>query len=89
MVKKPGEWNRYTITCRGRRIWVMLNGAQVAEMNMTLWTSAKTNPDGSEIPPWLSKPVAELPARGHIGLQGKHAGAPIWFRNVRIKLVDK
>lgn len=85
MVKKPGEWNRYTITCQGRKIWVMLNGVLVTEMDMNLWTSAKTNPDGSEIPSWLSKPVAELPARGHIGLQGKHAGAPIWFRKLRIK----
>ncbi len=88
LVKKPGEWNRYTITCRDRKIWVMLNGVLVTEMDMRLWTSAKTNPDGSEIPSWLSKPVAELPARGHIGLQGKHAGAPIWFRKLRIKKLD-
>lgn len=85
MVKKPGEWNRYTIACQNRKIWVRLNGELVTEMDMDLWTSAKTNPDGSEIPSWLSKPVAELPARGHIGLQGKHAGAPIWFRKLRIK----
>ena len=38
------------------------------------WTSAKTNPDGSDIPRWLSRPVAELPTHGRIGLQGKHAG---------------
>ena len=88
MVKKPGEWNRYTITCRDRKIWVMLNGILITEMDMKLWTSAKANPDGSEIPSWLSKPVAELPARGHIGFQGKHAGAPIWFRKMRIKVLS-
>lgn len=88
MVKKPGEWNRYTITCQDRKIWVRLNGELVTEMDMNLWTSAQTNPDGSEIPSWLSKPVAELPARGHIGLQGKHAGAPIWFRKLRIKVLS-
>lgn len=85
MVKKAGEWNRYTITCVGKKISVMLNGELVTEMDMRKWTSAKTNPDGSEIPSWLSKPVAELPLRGHLGFQGKHAGAPIWFRNIRIK----
>ncbi|MEK7726849.1 MAG: DUF1080 domain-containing protein [candidate division KSB1 bacterium] len=85
MVKKAGEWNRYTITCVGKKISVVLNGALVTEMEMSKWTSAKTNPDGSEIPSWLSKPVAELPLRGHLGFQGKHAGAPIWFRNIRIK----
>ncbi len=83
-VKKPGEWNRMTVTCKGPMIYVVLNGELVTTMDMKLWTSAKTNPDGTEIPPWLSKPVAGLPAKGKIGLQGKHAGAPIWFRNVRI-----
>ena len=85
MVKKAGEWNRYTITCVDKKISVVLNGELITEMDMSLWSSAKTNPDGSEIPSWLSKPVAELPLRGHIGFQGKHAGAPIWFRNIRIK----
>lgn len=85
MVKKAGEWNHYTITCVDKKITVVLNGELITEMDMSRWTSAKTNPDGSEIPSWLSKPVAELPLRGHIGFQGKHAGAPIWFRNIRIK----
>jgi len=85
MVKKPGEWNRLAIECKGKIIRVTLNGEKVTEMNMALWTSAKTNPDGSEIPAWLSTPFAELPTQGRIGLQGKHAGAPIYFRNIKIK----
>jgi len=85
MVKKPGEWNRFTITCKDNMIYVMLNGETVTTMDMKKWTSAKKNPDGSEIPGWLSKPKAELPTHGKIGLQGKHAGAPIWFRNLKIK----
>jgi hypothetical protein len=85
VVKKPGEWNRYTITCQDKMIYIMLNGEQVNQIDMSQWTSAKTNPDGSEIPAWLNKPLAELPTQGHIGFQGKHAGAPIYFRNIRIK----
>jgi hypothetical protein len=88
MVKKPGEWNRFTITCKGQIIKVMLNGMQVNEMNMALWTSAKINPDGSEIPSWLSTPFAELATHGRIGLQGKHAGAPIYFRNLKVKELE-
>jgi len=84
-VKQPGEWNRFTITCAGQRITVELNGEKVTDMDMSLWTSAKTNPDGSEIPAWLSRPFAELATKGRIGFQGKHAGAPIYFRNIRIK----
>lgn len=86
-VKKPGKWNKYTITCKDQMIWVMLNGEMVSEMDMSKWTSATTNPDGSEIPSWLSTPFSELPTHGRIGLQGKHAGAPIWFRNMKVKIL--
>lgn len=84
VVRRPGEWNRMTITCNGPAISVVLNGETINEIDLRQWTSAKKNPDGTEIPPWLSKPWAQLPTRGHIGLQGKHAGAPIEFRNIRI-----
>jgi hypothetical protein len=88
VVKKPGKWNHFTITCQDKMIWVMLNGEMVTEMDMSQWTSAKTNPDGSEIPEWLSTPFAELPTKGYIGFQGKHAGAPIWFKNIKIKELE-
>jgi len=85
MVKKPGNWNRFTIRCVDQRINVALNGERITSIDMSLWTSAETNPDGSDIPSWLSKPLSKLPTKGRIGLQGKHAGAPIWFRNIKIK----
>lgn len=85
VVKEPGEWNHYTITCMDQNIKVELNGQEVTNMDMGQWTSATTNPDGSPIPEWLSTPFAELATQGYIGLQGKHAGAPVWFRNVRVR----
>jgi hypothetical protein len=84
-VKKPGEWNRFTVECGKGKIRVTLNGEAVTDMDMALWKSAKTNPDGSEIPSWLSTPLAELKRNGHVGFQGKHAGAPIEFRNLKIR----
>ncbi len=84
-VKKPGEWNRMTIRCVDQKIDVALNGAAIVSMDMSLWTSATKNPNGTDIPSWLSKPLAELRTKGRIGLQGKHAGAPIWFRNLKIR----
>lgn len=84
-VKKPGKWNKMSITSNDQNISVKLNGKVVTEMDMSLWTSGTTNPDGSEIPKWLSTPFAELPTKGKIGFQGKHAGAPIWFRKIKIK----
>ena len=87
-VKKPGEWNRFTVTCQDKMIYVMLNDQLVTEMDMSRWTSAKTNPDGSEIPAWLSTPFSELPTHGKIGLQGQHADASVWFRQVKVKVLD-
>ena len=66
-------------------IYVVLNNELVNTINLAQFTSAQQNPDGSKVPEWLSKPPAELPLRGYIGLQGKHAGAPIYFRNLKIK----
>ena len=65
-------------------ISIVLNGTLVNECNMNDYTSAKKNPDGTNIPSWLSNPMATLELRGHIGLQGKHAGAPIYFKNVKV-----
>jgi len=62
-----------------------VNGAVTVDTDLSPWTSAKKNPDGTDIPPWLSRPWAELPTRGRIGLQGKHGSASIYFRCVRIK----
>lgn len=77
-----------TIKARGQRVRVFLNEAEVIDADLSQWTSAKTNPDGSEIPEWLSKPMAGLPTTGKIGLQGKHAGAPVWFRNLRVREIE-
>jgi len=84
VVKKPGGWNRYTITCIDKMIYVLLNGEQVNQIDLSKFTDAKVNPDGSKAPSWLSNPPSELPTRGKIGFQGKHAGAPVYFRNIRI-----
>jgi hypothetical protein len=83
--KKAGEWSRMTIACKGQMIYIVLNGKPVTTMDMSKWTSSKKNPDGSDIPEWLSTPFSELPTRGYIGLQGKHAGAKTYFRNMKVK----
>jgi hypothetical protein len=85
VVKPEGEWNHYTILCRGPLIDVILNGQHVNSIDMRRWDSETHNPDMSLKPKWLSKPLSTLPTKGRIGLQGKHGGAPIWFRNIKIK----
>ena len=53
-------------------------------LSLCMVTVASAETDGTPIQPWLSKPMAELPTKGAIGLQGKHGGACPYFRNVRI-----
>jgi len=84
-LKRPGEWNHYTITCVEKNIKIELNGTLVNECNMDDFTSSKINPDGTKIPGWLYNPMSTLALHGYIGLQGKHAGAPIYFKNIMIK----
>ena len=73
LVRKAGQWNRMTVTCRGPLISVALNGQWVTELDMKKCTSAQKNPDGSDIPSFLGQPpLAQMPTKGHIGLQGKH-----------------
>ena len=81
MVKPAGQWNRYTITCKANKIYVILNGEQIIDMDLDLWTEAGKNPDGT--PNKFKMAYKDMAREGHIGFQ--YHGQPIWFRNIRIK----
>jgi sugar phosphate isomerase/epimerase len=83
MVRQPGEWNHYTIACKDNRITVVLNGAQVINMDLNRWTTAHKNPDGT--PNKFNRAYKNMPRVGHIGLQ--YHGHPIWFRNIKIRTI--
>lgn len=84
-VKPAGEWNRITITAQGPKITVVLNNEVVNEIDLTRWKEGKLNPDGSEMPPWLQgRPWSNMPMKGRLGFQGRHAGAGIEFRQVKL-----
>jgi hypothetical protein len=78
---KPDDWNRYTITCQGSKISVVLNGQPVSEANLDQWTEAKKSPDGTANK--FDKPLREFARTGYLGLQDH--GTPVWYRNIRIK----
>jgi len=85
VVKPAGEWNQMRIVAKGPSIEVELNGQLVNVIDLGDYTSATLAPDGTKIPAWLSTPWSELAHEGYIGFQGKHAGAPIYFRNIQIE----
>ena len=84
-VRPAGEWNRMTVFARGKNIQIICNGEKVLDADLAKWTSAKKNPDGTKIPPWLSRPWAELDTTGKVGFQGMHGKSKPYFRNIRIR----
>jgi len=84
-VKKPGEWNRFVIVCKDNRILVVLNGQKVIDMDLDRWTEPNKNPDGTKNK--FSTAVKDFARKGYIGLQDH--GLPIWYRNVKIKSLDR
>jgi hypothetical protein len=79
-LKPVGAWNKARIVARGAHVEHWLNGVKVVEYE--LWS-----------PDWEAKVAATKfnawpkfgrAKRGHIGLQGDHAGA-LGFRNIRIR----
>jgi len=82
---RVGEWNRYVITCQGGKISVILNGELAAEADLDRWTEAHKNPDGSKNK--FTRPLKDFARKGFIGLQDH--GLPVWYRNIRIRRLDK
>lgn len=85
MQKPVGQWNRYTITCKGKRLSLVFNGQQVWNVNLDDWKEARKNADGTKNK--FPKALKDYALKGPIGFQGLHgkAQAPVWYRNIRIK----
>jgi hypothetical protein len=86
--KPVGEWNRYTITCKGSQITVVFNGEEVIKADLNDWPEVKKNPDGT--PNKFPVALKDFARKGPIGLQGLHgkAQAPVWYRNIKIKPLE-
>ncbi len=85
MAKPAGEWNRYTVTCRGSKLSLIFNGEQVLDLDLNKWSEAHKNPDGTQNK--FAVALKDYARTGPIGLQGLHGAerAPVWFRNIKVK----
>lgn len=80
------EWNKVVLTCKDNLISVVLNGEKIVDnMDLNKWTEANMNPDGTKNK--FNKPLKDFKREGHIGFQDH--GAPVQYRNVRIKEIQK
>lgn len=88
MSKPVGEWNHYTITCKGSKVSVVFNGEEVINADLDNWPEKGKNPDGT--PNKFPVALKEFARKGPIGLQGLHgkAQAPVWYRNLKIKVLE-
>lgn len=85
MAKPAGEWNRYTITCKGSHVSLIFNGEEVINVDLDDWKEAGKNPDGT--PNKFAVALKDFARKGPIGLQGLHGkeAATVWYRNLKIK----
>jgi hypothetical protein len=83
-----GEWNRFTVTAQDSMIYVVLNGEQVHEMNLSEWTEPGMTPEGEEHK--FDRALANQAESGFIGLQGIHSenGVSVEYRNLKIRRLD-
>lgn len=88
MAKPVGEWNHFTITCKGPLVSVVFNGTEVINANLDNWPVAGKNPDGT--PNKFKKALKDYARTGPIGLQGLHgkAQAPVYYCNMKIKALE-
>jgi hypothetical protein len=82
---KANAWNHITITAKGPRLEVVMNGEKIIDTDLDLWTTPGKNPDGS--PNKYKKAIKDFPREGHIGLQDH--GAKVCYRNIKIRLLEK
>lgn len=83
-VSKAGQWNRVTITARGKNIEIVMNGTTIIEMDLNEWDTPGVNParHGGQQNKFRTA-LKDFRGEGHVGFQDH--GANVWYRNVRIK----
>ena len=81
--KPDGEWNIMELTCKGSLIKAKVNGQKVIDVDIDHWKEPNKNPDGSKNK--FKTALKDLPHAGHIGLQ--YHGQPIWFRDIKIRVL--
>jgi 3-keto-disaccharide hydrolase len=88
MARPVGEWNHFTITCKGPLVSVVFNGEEVINANLDNWPEIGKNPDGTANK--FKNALKDFSRSGPIGFQGLHgkAQAPVYYRNLKIKTLE-
>lgn len=76
-----GKWNTFRLKVKGNRVQVWINGKMVNDADLSKWTTAEKNPDGTKNK--FKTALNDLPKTGHIGFQDH--GHNVWYRKIYIK----
>ena len=79
--KPTGEWNHMTITAKGPKISVRLNGTVVSEIDLDQFNKEGMRPDGSKHK-FSAVAFKEFNRKGFFGFQDH--GQDCWFRDVKL-----
>ena len=80
--KSAGDWNHMTITAKGPKIAVRINGQDVSEIDLDAFDKPGKRPDGSTHK-FGNIAIKDLPRSGYLGFQDH--GQDCWYKNVKIK----
>lgn len=75
--KADREWNRVEISVIDRRLRATWNGERVLDVNL----------DDEAYDKAQERPLADRVKFGHIGLQAYSSGAPVEFRNLKVRVL--
>jgi len=83
--QKPlGEWNHMTISAKGPKVEVSVNGEKVSEINVDEFSEPGKRPDGSMHK--FKVAIKDLPRSGYFGFQDH--GQDCWYKNIKIQSLD-
>jgi hypothetical protein len=77
MAKPEGEWNHVDVSLIKRGLVVIWNGEKTLDLNL----------DDPKYENAQGRPLSRRLIDGHIGLQAHADGAPVEFRNIRLRVV--
>jgi hypothetical protein len=77
MALPAGKWNRVEITLIKSQLAAVWNGERILEVNL----------EDPKFQDAEERPLSERAPFGHIGLQVSPGGAPVEFRNIRLKVL--
>jgi hypothetical protein len=83
--KPAGEWNHMTITAKGPKITVKVNGEDVSDIDLSQFTEPGKRPDGSTHK-FEKLRAADLTKPGFFGFQDH--GQDCWYKGIKIKYLD-